>query len=156
MRVLVIGYGNPLCGDDGVSWRIVEALAGIMPNDSAVTLHQLTPEWAEPISAADHVIFVDAAIPITPSDRPGDVNCFPITAAPGQPGSHETTPEGILSMAAELFGRCPPAHMVTITGGSFEISESLTAVVAAAVPKATTRILALLEQVSELTPSMQL
>lgn len=155
MCVLIIGYGNPLCGDDGVGWHVVEALTSVVPKNSAVTLHQLTPEWAEPISAADHVIFVDAAIPGTPSDCPGDVNCFPITAATGQPGSHETTPDGILAMAADLFGRCPPAHMVTITGDSFEISESLTSGVAAAVPKATSRILALLEQVSESSPSLQ-
>ncbi len=105
--------------------------------------HQLTPEWAEPISGAGHVIFVDAAV----GDVPGEVQCFPIAAAPGRPGSHETTPDGILAMAADLFGRCPPAHMVTITGGSFEISESLTPAVASAVPVAAARIRRLLEEI---------
>ena len=37
-------------------------------------------------------------------------------------------------MAVDLFGRCPPAHMVTIAGGSFDLSERLTPPVAAAVP----------------------
>ncbi len=142
-NVLILGYGNPLCGDDGVGWRVVEALEGLLPDHSRATFHQLTPEWAEPISAAGHVIFVDAAV----GETPGEVRCFPISPAPGRPGSHETTPDGILSMAGDLFGRCPPAHMVTVTGGSFEISESLTPTVAAAVPLAVMRIRRLLEQV---------
>lgn len=142
--VLILGYGNPLCGDDAAGWHVVEALEDLLPNVEAATFHQLTPEWAEPISAAGHVIFVDAAV----GDFPGEVRCFPITAAPGRPGSHETTPDGILAMAADLFGRCPPAHMVTITGGSFEISESLTPAVALAVPVAADRIRLLLEEIT--------
>lgn len=143
MDVLVLGYGNLLCGDDAAGWRVVEALERWLPDGAAVAFHQLTPEWAEPISAAGHVIFVDAAV----GDVPGEVRCFPISAAPGRPGSHETTPDGILAMAADLFGRCPPAHMVTITGGSFEISESLTPAVASAVPVAAARIRRLLDEI---------
>ena len=28
-KILVIGYGNPLCGDDGVAWHVVEALEAL-------------------------------------------------------------------------------------------------------------------------------
>ncbi len=142
-NILIIGYGNPLCGDDGVGWRVVEALDSLVPDGAAVAIHQLTPEWAEQISAADLVIFVDAAV----GDVPGEVRSFPIWPAMAHPGSHQITPDGVLSMAADLFGRCPPAHLVTITGGSFEISESLTPAVAAAVPHALDRIRELLEQI---------
>lgn len=142
--ILVLGYGNPLCTDDAVGWHVVEALEGRLPDGSTATFHQLTPEWAEPISAARHVIFVDAAV----DGVPGEVHCFPIAAAAGRPGSHETTPDGLLSMAGDLFGRCPPAHMVTIAGDSFEISESLTPAVAAAVPLAVAQIYELIEQLN--------
>lgn len=141
---LILGYGNPLCSDDGVGWRVVEALAHVVPQGWATeTVYQLTPEWAEPISRAAVVIFVDAAV----GDCPGEVCDFPLVPAAGRAGSHEATPEGLLAMAQELFGRCPPAHMVTITGGSFAIAETLTPAVEAAVPVAVERITVFLDVV---------
>lgn len=141
---LILGYGNPLCGDDGVGWRVVEALARAVPQGwAAEAVHQLTPEWAEPISHAAAVVFVDAAV----GDCPGEVRDFPLAPAAGRAGSHETTPEGLLAMAQELFGRCPPALMVTITGGSFEIAETLTPAVEAAVPVAAERVTSYLDRV---------
>jgi hydrogenase maturation protease len=148
--ILVIGYGNPLRGDDGVAWRIVAALADALPQVSAHALHQLTPEWAEPISRAEAVVFVDAVA----GGQPGQVECFGLNEEAGnlpapQPiGSHLTTPEGLLAMAAELFGRRPAACMVTIVGESFEVSESLSPTVEAAVPVAVSRIVALAGQFS--------
>ncbi len=144
-KTLVIGYGNPLCGDDGVAWHVVEALESILPTDSAVAVHQLTPEWAETISTAGRVIFVDAAV----GPLPGAIDCFLVAPSSGKPGSHEMTPGGILAMAADLFGHFPPAHMVTITGGSFELSETLTPRVAAAVPGAVSAILGLIDAADE-------
>lgn len=143
-NVLILGYGNPLCGDDGAGRRVVEALADLLPEGVAFALHQLTPEWAEPISRTESVIFIDAAM----GAHPGEVRCFPISAAPGRAGSHSTTPDGLLAMAAELFGRCPPATMVTITGGSFEIAETMTGAVEVAVPEVVSRIMSIVGQVS--------
>ena len=140
---MIIGYGNPLRGDDGVAWRVVEALAAELPPDEALTVHQLTPELAEPISRARLVVFVDAAV----GDPPGQVRCFPLAPAPGHPGSHETTPAGLLALAVELFGRCPPAYMVTITSGSFDVGETLSEVVEAVVPVAVAAVHVLVEQV---------
>jgi hydrogenase maturation protease len=140
-NLLVIGYGNPLCGDDGVAWHVVNAIAPTLPPESVAAIHQLTPEWAEPISRTDLVIFVDAAV----GDTPGEVNSFPLMPQSGRPGSHEMTPMGLLGLAVDLFGRCPAAHMVTITGDSFDLSETLSVAVSAAVPEAARLILNLLE-----------
>lgn len=149
-KTLIIGYGNPLCGDDGVAWRVVEALEAILPVDSAAAVHQLTPEWAETISVVDRVIFVDAAV----GPLPGEIRCFAIEPRSSILGSHELTSAGILAMAADLFGHRPVAHMVTITGGSFDISETLTLPVAAAVPGAVSVILDLIDAESaELSPA---
>lgn len=144
-NLLVLGYGNPLCGDDGVAWRVIEALEGLLPNASTVAVHQLTPEWADTVSKMDFVVFVDAAV----GEVPGEVRCLPLTPVAGRPDSHEMTPEGILAMAADLFGRCPPAQLVVITGGSFEISDQVTAPVNEAVPEAVTRILVLIRHISD-------
>ena len=144
--MLIIGYGNPLRGDDGVGWRVAEAARAALPEGAAtvLTVHQLTPELAEPISRAGRVVFVDAAA----EGEPGTVNCFGLEDTGQRPvlqpiGSHLTTPDALLAMAGELFGRRPPATMVTIVGESFEVSEALTPLVEAAVPEAVARIVAL-------------
>lgn len=150
MTFLVIGYGNSLCGDDGAGRRVVEALEDALPPGAAVSLHQLAPEWAETISHVDHVIFVDA----TAGEIPGEVRCFPLSAAPCRPDSHTVTPDGLLHMAAELYGHSPSAHVVTIAGESFALSESLTDRVAAAVPVAAAMILNLAGQFTAAEPEL--
>lgn len=153
MRTLVIGFGNSLRGDDGAGRRVVEILEDVLPPGAAVSLHQLTPEWAETISHVDHVIFVDA----TAGGFPGEVRCCPLAAAPRRPASHEVashhvTPDGLLAMAGELYGHRPAAHVITIAGASFELSESLTDKVAAAAPIAAAMILELAGRVSATEP----
>ncbi|HRN66611.1 MAG TPA: hydrogenase maturation protease [Promineifilum sp.] len=139
-EMLVIGYGNLLRGDDGVGHHVVAALESLLPEGSAFAIHQLTPEWSETISHARNVVFVDAAV----GDSPGEVRCLRLVPRVYQPGSHELTAEGVLSMSADLFGRYPNAHIVTITGKSFELSDSLTTPVAASVPVAARIVLELL------------
>jgi hydrogenase maturation protease len=141
--ILIIGYGNALRGDDGVGPRVAEALRGA-PGVEAVAVHQLTPEWAEPISRAGLVVFIDAAA----GGRAGEVRCIPLAATPGRPGSHETTPAGLLAMAADWFGRCSLAYMVTIGGESFAVGEGLSAAVEAAVPEARELVFGLMRQLN--------
>ena len=144
--ILVIGYGNPLRGDDGVGWRVAEAAASVLPDPpvTVLTVQLLTPELADPISRSDRLILIDAAA----EGPPGEVRCFPIAAdsaaAAGLAiGTHEVTLDRLLGMAQELFGRCPPAYMVTIAGESFEVSETLTATVEGAVAQALACVLEL-------------
>ena len=68
-RALIIGYGNPLRGDDGLGWRAAEQLAEIIPQSEAevIACHQLTPELAEPISRARLVIFIDMSLELAAS-----------------------------------------------------------------------------------------
>ncbi|HYG98513.1 MAG TPA: hydrogenase maturation protease [Terriglobales bacterium] len=78
MRVLVIGYGNPLRSDDALGWRVAEALRSRFEHQfshtqarvgagsadvEVISCQQLNPELADPISRADLVLFVDAADP---------------------------------------------------------------------------------------------
>ena len=61
--VLVVGYGNPLCGDDGVGWHAAGLLASDPRLDGVrvVTHHQLAPELATDVSRASLVVLVDAS-----------------------------------------------------------------------------------------------
>ena len=64
MTLLIIGYGNPLRGDDAFGYRAAEELqASFIDHREAVILpvHQLTPELAADIARAARVVFIDAA-----------------------------------------------------------------------------------------------
>jgi len=63
-KALVLACGNSLRGDDGVAFQVVSYLRNDSCDPAAefYCQQQWTPELAEPISQADIVIFVDAAV----------------------------------------------------------------------------------------------
>jgi hydrogenase maturation protease len=110
-KLLVLGYGNTLRGDDGVGLRVVEAIADLrLDNVETLTCPQLTPELAEPVSRARLVIFVDAAI-----DAPRRVQLRRLSAADStQVMAHAANPRTILALARDIFGCLPEAWWLTI------------------------------------------
>jgi hydrogenase maturation protease len=136
MESLVIGYGNALRGDDGVGPCVATHLASTLNGAPvrALAIHQLLPELAEPISQAALVIFVDACV----GSPPGAVAGRPLapldTSTLGL--GHHLTPAALLAYAQQLYGRCPPAHLVTITGQDFGYTEQLSAPAETAVDEA--------------------
>lgn len=127
---LVIGYGNPLRGDDGLGWAVVDALQD-RTGVTAVSTHQLLPELADRIAQAEKVVFVDATV----EGEPGDIRVtavFPQTI--GTASTHQMSPGVLLSYVAELYGRCPPAHLITITGQDFGYTETLSPLLASKLP----------------------
>ena len=133
MRTLIICIGNPLRGDDGLGWQIAGELSRELRRDDVqiLAMHQLTPELSELASRVDRVLFIDAAR----SGDPGTLKCQPVLPM-GQSArhSHALSPAALLSMAKALYGRCPAAYLLTITGESFETAELLSAVVSDALP----------------------
>jgi hydrogenase maturation protease len=133
-NVLVIGYGNPLRGDDGVGWKAAEALAAESAGPVAVMpCHQLTPELADPISRSDLVIFVDACCDNIPGKlsshlvRPDTSSCDGF--------SHRVDPAALLASAARLYGRCPEAILISVSGEFFGYAEELSPAVQAVFPE---------------------
>src|SRR5262249_5822451 len=106
-RLLVIGYGNELRCDDGVGPRAARAVAAWqLPGVAAVAAHQLTPELAERIGAAERVVFVDAG--------PGDV-VLTRSIEPGRAAlvlGHTGEPRELLALAEALYGRRPEAWLI--------------------------------------------
>ena len=135
-KALIIGYGNPLRGDDGIGQAAAQALA----NDAAVNsadvigCHQLTPELAEYIAAVELVVFVDAAVDIPP----GIVVVREIngTSAISSGLVHTADPAALLDLARKLYGRSPEAVLVTVGVSSLALSEVLSEAAAAALPEA--------------------
>jgi len=139
IRLLIIGIGNPLRCDDALGWHIAQELSrGSVPQDvQVVAAHQLTPEMSEVASRAEQVLFVDAAR----YQEPGSLKCERIEPATSSSRhSHELSPAIVLKLAKDLYGRSPAAHLLTIAGESFETGETISPVVAAAIPVLLARI----------------
>jgi len=133
-RLLVIGYGNTLFGDDGLGQLIAEHVADwAVPGVLALARQELTPELAADISGADEVIFVDAALS-------GDGVVFvPVcTFGHGRDGlDHALTPAALLALAETAFGRVPQrAWQLLVPAQDFTLGNSLSAVARQGLEKA--------------------
>ncbi|HEY8902058.1 MAG TPA: hydrogenase maturation protease [Chthoniobacterales bacterium] len=134
VRCLVIGYGNPLRGDDGFGWAVADRLAAELDGDESVrvlSVHQLTPELAETISEAEQVIFVD----VSRDGNPGTWSVTEVVPAPEGPAlGHQFEACGLLAAAREIYSACPPALLVSAVAESFDCQETLTSCIEAIVP----------------------
>ncbi|NDJ87250.1 MAG: hydrogenase maturation protease [Chloroflexi bacterium] len=135
-RVLVIGYGNVLRTDDGIGPAVAACVAQrcAAADVEVLSLHQLLPELAEPISQARQVVFIDASI----DGVPGTIACWrllpgPETEAAG-PLVHHLDPQRLLELAQLLYGHAPAAALVSVVGQDFSLGEGLSECVRHALP----------------------
>lgn len=59
MKTIIIGLGNPILGDDGVGWKVVEEIGRQLPADVSVGIECLSVGG---ISLMEHLIGYDRAI----------------------------------------------------------------------------------------------
>ncbi len=143
--VLVIGYGNSLCTDDGVGWAVARRLVDD-PRFAGMDVraeHQLAPELAIDASRVSLVVLVDAAadaVPGTVRVRALDGDLRSASA-----WTHHIEPEDLIELTRELWGRAPLVVVVSIGAASLEVGDVLTTTVAAAVPKAVEAVAAVIE-----------
>jgi hydrogenase maturation protease len=141
---LIICYGNPICGDDGVGWVMGQRLAGkkLPAHARVVVCHQLTPDLAEPISQAARVVFVDARL----KGNPGEVTCTRLE--PGEvfldPIGHSAKPHTLLGLSRWLYGKTPEALIVSVAGTRFKPGEPFSPEVERVLPRMTSRVRACL------------
>ncbi len=129
-KILVIGYGNTIRGDDSAGIRATELIANRVPDIECITLHQLLPEQAEQIAESDVVFFLDAQRDI----RKLHVRSIEPGAQSTQPRTHFISPDSLISLSRELYGRGPlKAFVIGIPAEQFELSESLSELTAHAV-----------------------
>ncbi len=121
--MLLIGYGNPGRGDDGLGPAFSEGMAARgLPGLEVDTDYQLVAEHALAISGHDLVVFTDAEI--------GGLDAFRFREiGPGAPevlGSHSLVPETVLALCETLYGVCPKAYVLGISGYDYgEVKEGL-------------------------------
>ncbi len=152
MKTLVLGLGNPILGDDGVGWRVADAVAQ-HANTGAV---EVDCHAGGGLSLMERLVGFDRAILIDAANLcqgpTGSVYAFPLTdlANPfaGHLGSaHETSLATALEVGRAL-GTPLPAQVTVVAVESpnvYQFSDSLTEAVAAAVDRASALVLTLLE-----------
>ncbi|MHB8841481.1 MAG: hydrogenase maturation protease [Candidatus Aquicultor sp.] len=125
-KTTVIGYGNPLMGDDGVAHIVLDELERLLgvPDIEIVRRHQLDVVDAEAISKSHAVVFVDAHV----SERLGDVEMREITGAQKDSinVTHISSPEELIVMAREIYGATPRAFVCAVRGYDFSFGAQLT------------------------------
>lgn len=157
--MLVIGYGNTLCGDDGLGPECVRRLtedadlqAMGLPLEY-IAVHQLTPEMVEPISRADAVIFIDAAQVDAPS---GTITCRELALAESTNQAtsaaftHHVNPTALLEGAEALYGQHLLAYLYTVSGQNFALGDAFSSAVEAALPRLLTDVKARIVQCTNL------
>jgi hydrogenase maturation protease len=142
---LIIGYGNPTRGDDGIGWVAAERLGEELhhPDVRVLALQQLALELAVEWSQVDRVILIDAV-------RTGPVGSVQLeriapAVSVAQPFSHHLAPAALVECTRALYGCFPEAWLISVVGESFEFSEKLSASVEAAIPLVLARVRELIE-----------
>lgn len=122
VRVLVLGIGNPLRGDDGVGPRLVRALAGAMPRGcEARCRHGDLLGLVDDCAGFDALVCVDAA---APAGMPGRIHRFDLANGSLPRDLLPASSHGIgLAEALELARALGalPSHVVVhaVEGGGF-------------------------------------
>lgn len=115
---LVLGWGNPGRGDDGLGPALTELLdERLQDRIEAGTGYQLQVEDAAECAGHRRVIFVDA-------DRTGPepFSCRRLEPSTSPLGfsSHSVSPAGLLAITRELFRQEPEAWVVGVRGYDFD------------------------------------
>ena len=128
--ILIIACGNSLRCDDGAGLVLAEKLALALERDGhevrLMCVHQLAPELAFDMAKEDvaTVLFVDTAIAALEGEPRLRLQPLPTTSAQlastQSALAHHLTPQALLLYAGALYGRVPPALLVTIPGRNFE------------------------------------
>ncbi|QQE63601.1 hypothetical protein GFS31_02680 [Leptolyngbya sp. BL0902] len=126
MKTLVIGYGNTLRGDDGVGYRVAEAIeTWDWANVEAYPCHQLTPDLAALLAEQDRVFFVDASQPQNPPSPLVLTRLDLKTAASPTFTGHHSTPMDLLILTQQLYGQSPLAYTLLLPTWAMGYGEDL-------------------------------
>ena len=137
-KIILVGYGNPDRGDDGVAWHLLQAVLNhfgcvsddLFSSDIVSACQnvdiwfnlQLLPEMADTIADYDQAIFIDA--------HTGEIEegvCFlPLQPAfQNSPFTHHFTPASCLALAESLKGHYPASWMLSVRGYQFAFNRDL-------------------------------
>lgn len=146
MKTLVIGLGNPILGDDGVGWRVVEAVSSALGSRSPVEVDTASLgglSLMERLTGYERVILVDSVF--TGKKPIGSVSQYTLSDLPDLSAGHTTSAHDTSLRTALNVGRSmgvplPEDKDVFVVAieieNVYDFSETLSVPVEAAVPKA--------------------
>lgn len=153
MKMIVIGLGNPILGDDGVGWHVAEEVRNLIDPALQVDVECVALGG---ISLMEHMIGYQRAVLIdacVSEEEPGSVILLKLGDLPDLSAFHTTSTHDMSLQNAMKLGRDLGAQLpedVLIVGISarqmYDFSEELSPPVAAAVPKATQIVMELMMQ----------
>jgi hydrogenase maturation protease len=138
-KTIILGFGNPYRGDDGVAWHVLAGIAqrfgqhmayegieaGLLKLSEDTNLWfnlQLIPEVAEELAAYQQAIFIDAHT----AEIKEEIKTSPIEPEfQNSPFTHHLTAATCLSLAKTLYGKYPESILVSIRGYDFNFSHVL-------------------------------
>lgn len=159
MKILVVGLGNPILGDDGVGWRVANEVRTLIKGDHNISAQKGEPvvnissqvqfellsvgglRLMEQLVGYDYVIIIDSII--ISGEEPGKVIIASLDnlvdyQAGHMTSTHDTSLQTAVQMG-KLLGASLP-HEVDIVGikvnQNFEFSENLSEKIEKAVPLA--------------------
>ncbi|MEU7059130.1 hydrogenase maturation protease [Streptomyces sp. NPDC046197] len=154
-RVVVIGVGNPLRGDDGVGPAAVEALRGRVPDDTVLVASDGEPaRMLDLWRGADTVVVVEALR--ARSGGPGELHT--LTAAEAACRTARTASTHALGLGeclalAEALGQLPRRLVVhAVEVADIELGAGLSEAVRSALPALIDRAAASVRQAYERNP----
>ncbi|MBN1449990.1 MAG: hydrogenase maturation protease [Anaerolineales bacterium] len=173
-KTLVIGLGNPILGDDGVGWKVAEAVKELLDTETkfrlpvrpsgSKTVHYLSPIEVECLSLGglslmEHLLGYERAIIVdsmeTGQSPAGSVQVFPLASLPDPTSGHSASAHDTSLMTAlktaEVIGADIPRQVDVVAieaQNVYDFSEELSPPVAAAIPEAVQAVLDLLQGVS--------
>lgn len=154
MKVLIVGLGNPILGDDGVGWKVAEEVQLHLPEGAPAEVLCLSLggiSLMEHLIGYDRVILVDAFS----SDAPiGSISVLRLSQLPNYSAYHITSIHDTSLQKAMELGREMGAHLpedVMVVGIATEhiqdFSEDLSLPVAGVVPCVVNIVLDLLDEI---------
>lgn len=146
---LVVGLGNPILGDDGIGWRVADAVRAIKPDIEVDCLALGGLSLMERLVGYERVIIIDSIQ--TRDGRIGQVYHFalddlPDLSAGHTTAAHDTSLQTALHMGRAMGAQLPEEVLVVCVEAErvYDFSEELTPQVAAAIPEATQAVIDLL------------
>jgi len=131
-RVLIVGIGNTLRGDDGIAAEVLRRLEAEHISADCRSVHQLTVEMAQLISQYDAVLFIDASVALPV----GHWRCEKIDhhCDGTESFSHDLSPRALLNLSAQLYRS--PTHVQALSIGAerFDLTESISPEILSVLP----------------------
>jgi hydrogenase maturation protease len=143
-RVLVIGFGNPARGDDGLGPALAGRLEALqLPGVTVETDYQLSIEHAALVSEYDVVVFADAAVDATEAFyfRPAEHRTVILAS------THSVSPDQVLALAQSCFAARPRGYLLGMRAHAMgDFFEGLSNEAQAGLEAALARVIAFIEQ----------